>query len=415
MKQILISLLLGVEALAVSLKPETQHYLWENRVDALDRLCFTRSFTPPNGYTKSISGSGLVIGTRSLTFPTYDCTNPAIDSSEAAVTALFDVLESWGGQTLNDQPFEEEFRRLTYRSIFPSGCSFMCSQSIQRKNPYAFLKRGSVAIGSGATIKEMTIAEAFSQYGGEGRQKNWPMLAAAIVSWLRHPRLDEQEVNTMLDSVLNERAVQMKQDPTLRKYPDSWSGEPSIALLEHLESRGFVVLSLEKIVSRPQDGPVHKFNATVGCRTPHTEEEAIHLCCECIEYLQDRLPPLEETLAHRPSGLDPLDSVRWFETERVPINLVLNFPSNIPWDQHELLSAWLLGSGIGRPRIPPLSRLDHPNGGIISFRSLPPDFISEAFPKTRAYHQAYLEIERQERARTRPLKTEPLTPEELPL
>ena len=414
MKQMIISLLLAVEALALSPKPEAQHYLWENRLDALDRLCFTRPFTPPKGYTKSITGSNLVFGTKNLTFPTYDCMTSAIDSTASAVTALFDLLESWGDQTFNDQPFNEEFRRLTYRPVFPAGCSFMCSKNGQRKRPCAFLSWGALAIWSDMTMKETTIAEAMNQYG-RGREQDWPLLRAAIASWLRHPRLDEPEVNAMLDRVLEERAARVAQDPTLKKYPDSWAEEPSIALLEHLESRGLVVLSLKKINQRPlREGPLHKFEATIGCRTPHTEEEAIHLCCECIEYLQNRLPSLEETLAHQPPHLDLLDAGRWFGNERVPINLVLNFPSNIPWDENELLSAWLLGSGIGRPRMPPLSRLDHPNGGIISFRDLPPDFISEEFPKTRAYHQAYLEFERQERAHAQPLKTVPLAPEELP-
>lgn len=409
MKQVFISLLLGVEALAFSPRKDVQPYLWENREEAVERLCFTRKFTLPEGYTKRISGSCTVTGERRLSFPGYSCSNAAIDSPEAAVTSLLDVMESWAEQTFYDQAFCDEFQLLTYRSIFPAGCFFMCLRP--GHYPSASFDRGEVCWGSRIQVKKDCVAEILTQFGSE---QDWPLLREATASWLRHPRLDEQEVNVMLDRVLEDRAERIARDPTLKKYPDSWAEDPSMALLEYLESRGLVVLSLSKMTTGTLiEGPLHRFEALIGCRTQHTEEQAFRLCCECIEYLQNQLPPLEETLAHPPQ-LKLSRYKRWLGAERIPISLVINFPSNATWSEDYLMSAWIDALGIRIIRMPPLSSLTSPGAWIRVFGNIEPGDIPEVFPKTRALHQVFLELCRQEEARARPLRTVPLTPEELP-
>ena len=74
MKQILVSLLLAVKAIALSPNVDAQRYLWSDRLSKLEELCITRRFDPPEGYTKNISWSSLVTGTVRFSVPT--CQSP---------------------------------------------------------------------------------------------------------------------------------------------------------------------------------------------------------------------------------------------------------------------------------------------------------------------------------------------------
>ena len=69
MRHAWMSLLLGIEALALSLMVDSQQYLWPDRLTPFDRLCFTRLFKPPSQYSGGVSGSVLVLGTARLRFP----------------------------------------------------------------------------------------------------------------------------------------------------------------------------------------------------------------------------------------------------------------------------------------------------------------------------------------------------------
>ena len=400
MKWLWISLWIGMEAVALSPIREPQHYLWNDRLTSFDRLCFKRSFKAPPEYTVGINGGMLVSGTARISVPSYDCVS-SIDSPEAAKIAFLGLMEAWTKQTLQDKAFCDEFRLLTYRPIFPAGCSFICSRGGWRK-PCIFFRAGEVRVSSETKQTKELISDTLQRLGTE---QDWPFLREATAAWLQHPQLNEEEANELLDRELQKRAERLAQEPTLKKYPDEWAHEPAIALLEHLEARGFVVLSLEKATpwdAHPEHGA--PFVVAIGGRTPHTHEQGERLIYECIEVLQNQLPPIEETLAKKPRGLSLRNELGWFQWTRVPVCVVFNFPSPSPWDEQFLINIDFSGGGYCMNVLPPLTNVTSPIRSSGRYWLPEENLSASEFPQAKAFFDAAAAVDR----RSRPQKKSPV-------
>ena len=406
MKWLWISLWIGMEAVALSPIREPQHYLWDDRLTSFDRTCFNRSFTAPPEYTVGVNGSSLVFGTKRIDGPSYDCVS-SIDSPEAAEIAFLGLMEAWTKQTLQDKAFCDEFRLLTYRPAFPASCSFICSRGGWRK-PCISFRAGEVRVSSEKKQTKELISDTLRRLGTE---QDWPLLREATATWLQHPQLNEEEANELLDQELQKRAERLAQDPTLKKYPGEWAKKPAIALLEHLETNGMVVLSLKISPWRehPERGTL--LLATVGCRTCHTEEQGRHLIYECIEFLQNKLPSIAETLAATPKQLNGFDVPGWFQWERVPLSIVFNFPSPVPWDKQFLVNADFSGTGFNTTVLAPLTDVTSAVSRSGCYWLPKEDLPVGEFPKTKAFFDVAALLQEKVLPKTPPVKTVSVEPE----
>ncbi|MFZ4099327.1 MAG: hypothetical protein ACOYKZ_03245 [Chlamydiia bacterium] len=375
----------------------TTTYLWQDRVDQVERRFAAKAQIAPLPFQGGQIGYSLVAGT-GLSMPRYGYKDERIRHQKEALGALLDVMEDWSQVFVQDEELNELFQLFTYRKIFPVGCSVSCARPYQPGNESAFARcdRGEIIwLPNGGTKDSVhqPLQDILAQHGDPSR---WPLVHKATREWLEHPQISEERANELLNRELGRRQQMNEQaGGGLRNVPQEWKRAPAIKLLEYLESKGFVVLSLQplKPTERYDAVPTEsslQFRASVGSRNACTLDESFCLALECIEFLQDHLEPLDSRLSKPPKDLKRAYYESWLGYHRIPIDLSINVPA--PSD----------GGGEGTPvainvrlhdvivyRIPPYATPEQRCAEAFSYwRQSDKWALLENFPKTRELVEA---------------------------
>ncbi|MFZ4100240.1 MAG: hypothetical protein ACOYKZ_07960 [Chlamydiia bacterium] len=373
-------------------------YLWQDQVEQVEKRFAAKAQIASPPFKGGQIGYVRVDGTY-LTLPIYSYENETIGSHRDALLALLDISENWARIFAEDQELNELFQLFTYRKTFPVGCSVSCSKPYapgRKRHIFARCDQGEIFWRPDDTHKsalEQPIQDVLKQIEDPSR---WPLIYKATKEWLEHPQISEERANELLDRELERRQQRNEQaGGKLQNVPQEWKRAPAIKLLEYLESKGCVVLSLQSLKPNarydalPPESSM-QFRASVGSRKARTLDESYCLALECIEFLQTQLEPLQNRLNKRPKDLGQAYYDRWLGYHRIPIDLSINLPA--PTD----------GGGEGTPVvvtvrlhdvmvhcIPPYATPEQQSMKVFSYwRQSDKWALLEGFPKTKELVEA---------------------------